>query len=280
LRAAQKRYPEAEKLLQKALELKGDDGQAMDNLVRVYLAQKQPAVALAAVEAQIARAPNSSALHSLAGRLYTALRDYRKAEAALEKSVSLDSNNVQAFILLGQVETAQGSLDKAIANYERSIQANPMNVGSYILLATLEEKRGDWQKAQQLYLKALQVRPEYPLAANNLAYLLLQHGGNTDVALSYAQVARRGLPEAPFAADTLGWAYFHKGQYGLATQMLEDAVNKAPNDPAFQHHLGLAYQKTNNRARAREHLERALQIDPKYSKAEDVRRALDELTRG
>jgi tetratricopeptide (TPR) repeat protein len=250
---------------------------AMDNLMRLYLKQKQPAKALAAVQAQIARAPNNSNLHLLAGRLYVAMHDNGKAEAALEKSVALDANNVQAFLLLGKVETSLGSVDKAIANYERSIQANPMDVGSYILLATLQEKKGDWQKAQGLYLKALQVRPDYPLAANNLAYLLLQHGGNTDVALSYAQVARRGLPEAAFVADTLGWAYYQKGNYELASQMFQEAVKKTPNDPAFQHHLGLAYQKTNDPARAREHLERVLQIDPHYPQAAEVRKALAEL---
>ena len=280
LGAAQNRDREAEQLLGQALELNAGDGEAMDNLIRLYLKQKQPAKALAAVEAQIARAPNNSTLYFLAGKLYTATHDYAKAEAPLEKSVSLDSNNVQAFILLGQVQTAQGSVDKAIANYERSIQANPMNVGSYILLATLEEKRGDWQKAQQLYLRALQVQPDYPLAANNLAYLLLQHGGNTDVALSYAQVARRGMPESPNTADTLGWAYFQKGSYGLATDMFEEALKRAPDDPTYHYHLGLACQKTNGPARAREHFERVLKIKPRYAQADDVRKALAQLGSG
>jgi tetratricopeptide (TPR) repeat protein len=110
--------------------------------------------------------------------------------------------------------------------------------------------------------------------------LLLQHGGNTDVALSYAQMARRGLPEAPFTADTLGWAYYQKGTYALALPMFEEAAKKVPDSASYQHHLGLAYQKTNDPARAREHLGRVLQINPNYSEAAEVRKALAELTKG
>jgi Flp pilus assembly protein TadD len=157
------------------------------------------------------------------------------------------------------------------------IQQNPRDVRPYMLLGILEETRGNWQKAQSLYLKALQVQPDYPVAANNLAYLLLEHGGNPDVALSYAQVARRGMPDAPNSADTLAWAYYQKGTYRSAIDLLEEAAKKAPNNPTYQYHLGLAYGKINDRARAKEHLERALQIDPNFAKAADVRKALAEL---
>ena len=60
----------------------------------------------------------------------------------------------------------------------------------------LEESRGTGRNPRNLYQKALQIEPEYPVAANNLAYLLLEHGGNPDLALSYAQVARRGMPDS------------------------------------------------------------------------------------
>ena len=115
------------------------------------------------------------------------------------------------------------------------------------------------------------------MAANKLASSLLENGGNADVALSYAQMARSGMPDSPISADTLAWAYYHKGTYGLAVDLLEDAVKKMPQNPTFHYHLGLTYQKTNNRTRAKEHLERALQINPKYPQAAEIRKALSEL---
>jgi len=149
-----------------------------------------------------------------------------------------------------------------------------------MMLGMLEESRGNWQKAQSLYQKAMQVVPDYPLAANNLAYLLLEHGGNNDVALSYAQVARRGMPDSPYTADTLAWAYYQKGSYRLAIDLLEEAIKTQPNNPTYQYHLGMAYQGASDRAQAKAHLERALQIDPKYPHADDIRKALSSLAGG
>jgi tetratricopeptide (TPR) repeat protein len=177
------------------------------------------------------------------------------------------------------VQVAGGSKDKAAASYERSIQQNPRDVRSYVLLGGLEESRGNWQRAQELYQKALQVQPDFPLAANNLAYLMLEHGGNADVALSLAQVARRGMPDLPNAADTLAWAYYQKGAYKTAIDLLEEAVQKAPQNPTYHYHLGLAYQKANDRVRAKDHLEQALRINPNDARADDIRKALAELGR-
>jgi len=143
------------------------------------------------------------------------------------------------------------------------------------MLGTLEEGRGNWQKAQEAYQKTLQVDPESALASNNLAYLMLEHGGNVDIALSYAQKARQGAPDLPNSADTLAWAYYQKGSYGLAVDLLEEAVRKVPQNAVFHYHLGLSYQKLHNGAKAKEHFERALQLNPKMPQADDIRAMLE-----
>ena len=62
---------------------------------------------------------------------------------------------------------------------------------------------------------------------------MLEHGGNVDVALSYAQLARSGNPDSVSFADTLAWAYYQKGTYGLAIDLLEDAVKRVPRNPTY-----------------------------------------------
>ena len=164
-----------------------------------------------------------------------------------------------------------------MATYEQAVRDNPRDVRSYIELGSLEDLRGNWQKAQELYHQALQVEPDYPAAANNLAYSMLEHGGNPGVALSLAQVAKRGLPDAPAADDTLGWVYYQQGNYNLAVGLLEEAVKKAPDRAIYHYHLGLAYKSLKDRVRAEKHLERALQIDPKFPQGNEIRQALADL---
>ena len=280
LRASQNRFSEAERLYEQALERDPNYFDAMQGLVSIYMQQKQPVKALARLNAQIAKTPSNSAYYLLQGMVLIGTKDLEKAEAALQKAGELNKNNFDALLLLAKVQNLRGSVDQAVAGYERSIQINPRDVRSYVLLGTLEESRGNWQKAQALYQKALQAEPDYPVAANNLAYLLLEHNGNPDVALSYAQVARRGMPDTPNSADTLAWAYYQKGAYELAIDLLEEAVKKVPQNPTYHYHLGLAYLKTNKQAQAKEHLERALQINPKYPHADEIRKAVSELAGG
>jgi tetratricopeptide (TPR) repeat protein len=141
------------------------------------------------------------------------------------------------------------------------------------------ESQNDWSNAKTMYQKALEIQPDNPLASNNLAYVMLQQGGNVDVALAMAQTAHRGMPDSSNAADTLGWAYYQKGVYQSAIEMFQESlrINEkrgAADDPTIHYHLGLAYQKVNQPAQARQQLERALKINPNNN---DAKKALSEL---
>jgi len=136
------------------------------------------------------------------------------------------------------------------------------------------ETKHDWNQAKDLYQKALQIQSDNPVASNNLAYVMLQQGGNIDVALSMAQTARRMMPESPNAADTLGWAYYKKGLYPTAIDLFKEAVKKNPNDPTFHYHLGLAYRASDQPTLAKEHLQQVLKLNPNYNDADGVKKAL------
>jgi tetratricopeptide (TPR) repeat protein len=147
----------------------------------------------------------------------------------------------------------------------------------YILTGELYESQKNWERAKDVYQKALQIQPDNALASNNLAYVMLEQGGNVDVALSMAQSARRALPESPNVADTLGWAYYHKGAYGSALDLFKEALklNKDnADDPTLHYHLGLAYQKTSQPGLAKQQFERALKINPSFSYADETRKLL------
>jgi tetratricopeptide (TPR) repeat protein len=251
--------------------------------MNTYLAQKQVDKAVAAANAQIAKSPNNSKFYDLLGTaLFNNKKDIPGAETALKKAAELDKNNADALLKLGQVQVARGSADEAIATYKRSLQNNPNEASFYILIGELYESKQDWNDAKEAYQKALQLKPDNPLASNNLAYVMLETGGNVDVALSLAQTARRGMPNSPNAADTLGWVYYQKGAYRSAIDLFQESLklteqNKAPEDAAVHYHLGLAYEKTSQPSLAKQHLEKALKINPNYSGVDEVKKALAQL---
>jgi tetratricopeptide (TPR) repeat protein len=243
LRLLQKQYDPAIKAYQKALDVDPSNSDALGGLMNAYLAQKQTDLAVAAANAQIAKVPNSSAFYDLLGTvLFNNKKDYAAAETALRKAADLDKKNSDALLKLGQVLNAQGSTDKAIATFQQSLKDNPNEVSFYILLGELYEGQKKWDDARGMYQKALTIQPDNPVASYNLAYVMLQQGGNIDMAISLAQTARRLMPDSPNAADTLGWAYYKKGLYPTAIDLFKEALKKVPNDPTFQQHLRQAQQ--------------------------------------
>jgi tetratricopeptide (TPR) repeat protein len=278
LRASQSKFADAEKAYRQALDLSPESADALAGLMRVYLAEKNPDKAVQIAREQIVKSPNNSGFYDLLGTaLFEGKKDFAGAEAAFQKAISLDANNNDAVLKLGEVYVAQGGNDKAIAFYEQATKQHPRDLGTLILLGELYESKKDWTNARATYQKVLDIQSDNPIASNNLAYVMLQQGGNVDVALAMAQTARRAMPDNANAADTLGWAYYKKGAYGSAIDLFKEAVQRSPNDPSFHYHLGLAYQQAGKPALAREHLETVLKMNPNFSEADDVKRVLAEL---
>lgn len=274
LRLSQKSYPDAEKLFNQALDRDPNSSEALQGLVGMYLQQKNTDKAITRISEQLAKAPQNAGYYFLQGALYFSEKKMDESRVALEKSLSLDKNNESAMLLLGQVQIAQGGAASAIAGYEKAIQQNPSDPRAYVLLAALYTSQNQWPKAEDLYRRALQVEPGYSLAATKLAAGMLEHGENVDVAVSYAQLGRQGMPDSADAADTLGWAYYNKGTYGLAADLLQEAIKKSPNDANYRFHLGMTLLKSGNKTQAKANLEAVLRLDPNFPRSNEVRSAL------
>jgi len=276
----QNKYKDAENFYEQALQRDPNAADALGGIVELNILQKQPEKAVARVQQQLKAQPTNSNYHYLLGALLFNNQDLKNAEAELNRAVEIDKTNGDAVLKLGQVQVARGAGDQAIKTYQTYLQNNPRNANFLIVLGQLYETLHKWEDAKQTYQKALQIQPDNPLASNNLAYVMLQEGGNVDVALSMAQTARRGNPSSANYADTLGWAYYKKGAYASAVDLFKEAIklNKDnPDDPDFHYHLGLAYQKTSQPALAKQQFERALKINPGFSNAEDAKKLLAEL---
>ena len=276
----QKQFADALKFYQEALEKSPSSADGLKGVIYVYSAQKQFDKAIAAANAQIAKVPNNSSFYEQLGTvLYDGKKDLRGSEAALRKAVELNKNNSDALVKLGKLLVEEGSVDQALATFQQSIKDNPREVPFYILSGELYEKKKDWDQAKTMYQDALNISPDQPLASNNLAYVILEQGGNVDVAMGLAQTARRGMPDSPNAADTLGWAYYQKGIYQSAISQFQEALRLSEkrgeaDDADVHYHLGMAYEKTNQTALARQQLEKAVKLSPNNA---DARKALSDL---
>ena len=144
-------------------------------------------------------------------------------------------------------------------------------------LGMIYENEKNYAKAQEHYEKALKINPNFLPAANNLAYIYAEQGGNIDMALTIAQKAKEQFPDNPNISDTLGWIYYKKNIPHRAVSYLKEAAEKIPNNPTIRYHLGMAYYKSGNRSLAQKELTQSLNMGVAFPEADKARAALKEL---
>lgn len=173
--------------------------------------------------------------------------------------------------------TKKGVADEAIKQYEQAIKANPKAITPYMQLGVTYEQQGKIDKAIEYYKKVLDINPKFAPAANNLAWLYSEHGGDINLALSLAETAKEQYPDDPSISDTLGWIYYKRQAYLKAVALFKESLNKEPNHPVIRFHLGMAYYKKGDKKMAKEELLTSLKINDKYQGAEEAKRTLSEI---
>ncbi len=141
-----------------------------------------------------------------------------------------------------------------------------------MMLATLYDHKKEPQKANEYYQKILDINKGFYAAANNLAWNLVQNGGNVDLALGLAQKAREANPNDPGVADTLGWIFYKKRTYLMAIGLLKESNEKYKDkNPEVLYHLGMAYLKNGDKSLAADSLSKAVASDIPFNGREEAK---------
>lgn len=247
--------------------------EALEQIVAILLSQGRVSQARERVMRQLATTSDDPRLHNLLGRLSIHSLNYAEAEAAFKKAMALNDTLLATYANLGELYARQGKVDQAMRKFETILSRNPQHVPTLMILGMLHEQQQDFERAEPLYEEALRLDPRFAPAANNLAWLLIERGGNKDRALSYAETAREVLPRDPHIADTLGWIYYHKQMYEKSVSFLKEAVTHLPEQPTILYHYGMAQYGNSNKHEAKKSLARFLALspdDPLATKAKEI----------
>jgi tetratricopeptide (TPR) repeat protein len=263
---------------ERAIAIDPNNVDAIAGLTSLDVAAKTFGPAKARIEERIAANPKNVRLHMLAARFYAGTGDMAASEAALRKALELDPSHFEVYGALGQLYAAQKRLDEARREFEKLAQARPeAAVGSYTLIGIIQQLQNKNSEARATYEKVISLDSRAAVAANNLAWIYAEEGGNLDIALQLAQTAKAQMPERPEVNDTLGWIYYKKGLANLAIGPLRESVETDPKNAGYHYHLGLAYLKNGDLVKARQSLQEALKLQPDFDGAADAKQALASL---
>ncbi len=267
----------AEKAFARALKLQPDSHDALSGVVASRLASGNVPGARAEAEAAVAKAPADASKLVLAARTYRAAGQLDKAEEALRQAIQANPEELDAYSLLGQLYIAQRRLDEAIREFDELSKRQSSPVSAHTVVGILMQATNRPAEAKLRYEKALSIDPNAAVAANNLAWMQAEEGGNLDVALQLAQTAKARLPESPEVNDTLGYIYYQKGLYNSAIDALKVSVVRDPKNATYHYRLGMAHAKDGNATLARQSLDRALELSATFSGAAEARATLASL---
>ena len=272
-----KRDPRARAEFEAAIKSDPNSTEALGGLVALDLAAKQPAAALSRIKDRAEAPTASTGLLMLAARTYAATGDTQTAERFLRRIIEKDPSYLQAYSALGQLYLAQRRLDAALTEFEAMATRDPKPVAALTLAGIILQAQGKQSEAKAKFERVMQIDSSSPVAANNLAWITAESGGNLDVALQLAQTAQRGLPNAAEVADTLGFIYYKKDLFPQAIRAFRTTVEKEPARADYHYRLGLALAKSGDTAGARGHLTQALRLEPAFQQATEARSLLQTL---
>jgi hypothetical protein len=134
-----------------------------------------------------------------------------------------------------------------------------------------------WVSNETLYTQALRVNPQSAMAHNNLAYLrLTQKRFQECIKLGERAIELR--PNYPEAYYNIGWALEEMGAPDLAVVYLERGLREAGQDNALAlSALGRAYAMLRRLDDAQTVLERAVQLDPTLTGAQEMLKRVKEV---
>ena len=187
--------------------------EALEQIGAVLVSQGRVSQARERVERQLTMDPENPRLHNLLGWVLMQSHKFFDAEVVYKRAIALDGTLLISYANLGELYLRQGKLERAIKEFETILAKNPGELSVLMTLGLLYEGKKDFAEATARYEEILKINANFAPAANNLAYILLEHGGDKDRALSYAETAWKASPDDAHIADTLGWAYFRKQMY-------------------------------------------------------------------
>jgi len=161
---------------------------------------------------------------------------------------------------------------------QKAREVLPDNVTVLSTLALTLDHAGRWNEAKQAYEATLKLDANNGIGLNNLAFLIAEHNGDLDDALTKAQKAKQLLPNTYEVADTLGWIYLKKNLSDNAIEIFSDLTKKAPNQSTFHYHLGMALYQKGDKPKAIKELQESMKYNPPKDEREKVQQLLTRLT--
>lgn len=223
----------ATEMYKKSLDIDPSNYNVWKNLLALYLQEMKIDSVIKYSEEALRKFPVQANLHYINGVGYNFKKDYNKAINALERAADMmPEENVGE---LAAVHSMLGDVYNSTKDYEQS---------------------------DEQFEKALEIMPDNASTLNNYSYYLSERNVRLDDAEKMSKRSLELAPDQPTFLDTYGWIMYRKGNYQVAKEYIEKAIDAEPEESSatLWDHLGDIHFKLKNKPKALECWQKAKEL--------------------
>jgi len=194
---------------------------------------------------------------------YRLTRDTESVELALDKCARaqvLDPNSVAVQLALGWLCLGTGRTDAALTAFHEAVDIQPGSDEAHRGLAATREQMGEIETAEAGYRKAIELSPQYWRNYADLAVFLARQGRFREAADAYHTSIDLN-PENPLVWASLGGTHFMLGEFAEAAAAFRSSLFQNPTANGYSN-AGTNYYYAGQYRLAREMFQRALELKP------------------
>jgi glycosyltransferase involved in cell wall biosynthesis/tetratricopeptide (TPR) repeat protein len=212
--------------------------------------RKRPEDVINELEMLVKSYPDFALAHNDLGVLYYHMGDKQKAHQYYEKALQLDSENTVFQKNLADFYYAElGEVEDALRIYVKILEAYPEDVETLLITGHICVSQHKFEDARVFYRRVLDLEPANEAARQNLDKL-----------------NQMGLP--PAESKTAEEMYqeintlLNNGDPLRAIDALTELLERFPEFALAHNDLGVLFYHTSDKEKARQHYERAVQLEP------------------
>jgi len=211
---------------------------------------------------------------NLKGECLMELGDMESAAVCFEKVMRVSDVFLAAYKNYATVHQNLGNIDKAVEALEKVNCISPMDPDRKVTLGRLLLQAGRTDRGRSVLEGVLRTAaPEEKQGYRlSVAEVYLESGLYAEAEKLYLR-ALRSNPDSVEAYNRLGIALRRQGKFQEAERYYRLALTTRPNNPAIHYNLGVLHLNRQDVAEAVRSLKKALELDPKFEKAEELLRA-------
>lgn len=144
----------------------------------------------------------------------------------------------------------------------------------HTVLGDCSWKVGDFAQAEAAYREAIRLNKDNATAYNDWGYMLAESNQQLDKALELTRKAVALQPRNGMILDSLGWAYFQKGDAVKAVEYLKKAAQLCHSDTEVRFHYARALDAVGDYKTALVEYHKVLKLSPSNTTAKKRIRTL------